>query len=270
MSDIVFSDFDKSDFVSIRERHEKKNSGLAVKIAVAVCAILLFIEGVVYFVVMPATNLPRIIWSGISSVTEVEAFGLLGKVQEQNWVEFDKEQAISLLMTAPYVEEVTVTKKLPNKVFINVVERKPVAMAFVTEGESTIPVQIDKKGVIFQQSVMTDSSLPLVSGIPVENIPEGMRIPAKYLPLMEQIDSIRNANADYFAAVSEIHVVPKEYGNYELVLYPLHSKTPILTDRALSEDSLRYMMLTIDVVNSLEPNVAEIDLRYGSVSYRMR
>ena len=112
--------------------------------------------------------------------------------------------------------------------------------------------------------------LPLVSGIPVENIPEGMRIPQKYLGLMEQIAAIRELPQDYFAAVSEIHVVPKEYGNYELVLYPIHSKIRILTDRQLNEDALQYMIVMLDVVNSIEPDVAEIDLRYGSFSYRAR
>ena len=44
----------------------------------------------------------------------------------------------------------------------------------------------------------------------------------------------------------------------------------VLTDRALNEDALQYMMVVLDVVNSIEPDVSEIDLRYGSVSYRTR
>ena len=30
------------------------------------------------------------------------------------------------------------------------------------------------------------------------------------------------------------------------------------------------MMVALDVVNKIEPDVSEIDLRYGSVSYRKR
>lgn len=87
---------------------------------------------------------------------------------------------------------------------------------------------------------------------------------------MEQIASIRSLSQKYFAAISEIQVVPKEFGNYELVLYPINSHVKVLTDRSLNEDALKYMMVVLDVVNSIEPNVSEIDLRYGSVSYRKR
>lgn len=271
MSDVAFADYsfvDSRDFVSKKE--SAKKSSLALKILMVVFVALLLIEGVVYFVVLPALSLPKISWVGLSSVSELEAFELLGEVRTQSWVEFDREKAVSKLLTAPYVEEVEITKTLPNKISVKVVERKPIAMAFITQGDKTETVQIDKKGVIFQQSEKTDSALPLISGIPIENIPEGMRIPEKFIPLMEQIDSIRALKQNYFAAVSEIHVVPKEYGNYELVLYPLHSRTRILTDRLLSEDSLKYMIVMLDVVNALEPNVTEIDLRYGAVSYRTK
>ena len=146
-------------------------------------------------------------------------------------------------------------------------------MTFVSANGRTVPVEIDKNGVLFNGSAFSansDTSLPLISGIPVENIPEGMRIPQKYRALMEQIDQIRSLSQNYFAAVSEIHVIPKEYGNYELVLYPIHSQTRILTGRQLSEEALQYMMVALDVVNALEPDVEEIDLRYGSVTYRTK
>ena len=97
-----------------------------------------------------------------------------------------------------------------------------------------------------------------------------MRIPSKYRPLIDQIASIRNISQKYFAAISEICVVPKEYGNYELMLIPAGSKIKVITDRSLNEDALKYMMIALDVVNSIEPDVTEIDLRYGSVSYRKR
>ena len=116
----------------------------------------------------------------------------------------------------------------------------------------------------------TSADIPILSGLPVEHMSEGMRIPSKYRALIEQIADIRRKPQKYFAAVSEICVVPKEYGNYELVLIPAKSKIRVLTDRTLNEDSLKYMMVVLDVVNSMEPNVSEIDLRYGSVSYRKK
>ena len=97
-----------------------------------------------------------------------------------------------------------------------------------------------------------------------------MSIPANYRVLLDQIETVRSRSQKYFAAISEIQVVQKEYGNYELVLYPVHKHVRVLTDRSLNEEALKYMMVVLDVVDSIEPDVSEIDLRYGSVSYRTR
>ena len=72
------------------------------------------------------------------------------------------------------------------------------------------------------------------------------------------------------AAVSEIHVVPREYGNFELVLIPLKAHLRVLADRILDEDTLQKMMVTLDVVTGLDRDVDVIDLRYGSISYHSR
>ena len=44
----------------------------------------------------------------------------------------------------------------------------------------------------------------------------------------------------------------------------------MLTDRSLNEEALKYMMVVLDVVKQLGSDVCEIDLRYGSVSYRTK
>ena len=70
------------------------------------------------------------------------------------------------------------------------------------------------------------------------------------------IDSIGD---NFFVIPSSIH---------ELMLIPVNSKIRVLTGRSLNEESLQFMMVVLDVVNSLEPDVTEIDLRYDAVSYR--
>ena len=76
----------------------------------------------------------------------------------------------------------------------------------------------------------------------------------------------------FSASLSEICVLPKDSGNYELALIPSQSKVKVLTDRALNEDALKYMLVVLDVVNQIgtEVEVAAVDLRYGSVSYITR
>ncbi|MCR4822718.1 MAG: FtsQ-type POTRA domain-containing protein [Treponema sp.] len=274
MSDFVLQGFERFDVEPARKRKTVSSAKMnAVKIFAAIFGILLLCELCVYFFVVPCLDTVEISWSGLSSYSSQSMDEKIRPCTSKKFMNFSTDEAKSLILSVPGVESVEVTKRFPNKINIAVTERKPVAMTFISNNGRTIPVEIDKNGVLFYgsaNSVSSDVSLPLISGIPVENIPEGMRIPQKYRALMEQIDAIRSLPQNYFAAVSEIHVMPKEYGNYELVLYPIHSQIRILTGRQLKEEDLQYMMVALDVVNTLEPDVEEIDLRYGSVTYRTK
>ena len=88
--------------------------------------------------------------------------------------------------------------------------------------------------------------------------------------MIDQITKISELPQSYFAGISEICVHPKEFGNYELALIPSQSHIKVLTDRSLNEEALKYMMVVLDVVKQLGSDVSEIDLRYGSVSYRTK
>ncbi len=274
MSDFVIQGFENFEVHGSRKDKGISESKMnAVKIFAAIFTILLLCELCVYFFVVPCLDTVEISWSGLSSYSAQSMNSIIAPCTGKKFMNFSSAEAKSLIMSVPGIENVRISKRFPNKVLINVSERKPVAMTFVSDANRTLPVAIDKNGVLFgvaANSSNSDLSLPLISGIPVENIPEGMRIPQKYRALMEQIDQIRSLSQNYFAAVSEIHVIPKEYGNYELVLYPIHSRTRILTGRQLNEEALQYMMVALDVVNALEPDVEEIDLRYGSVTYRAK
>lgn len=277
MSDFVFHSLDGFEGFEVRKSKQKKakksgNRSL-VKVFVAIFSILLVCELCVYFLVVPCLEKVEIYFSGLSAYTPQQMMKTIEPTTDKTFLAFSSSEAKSLLTSVPGIEDATIEKRFPNKIFIKVKEREPVAMTFVQIDGRTVSVQIDKNGVLFAANGNTaklDRTIPLISGIPVENIPEGMRIPQKYRALMEQIAQIQTLSQKYFAAISEIQVIPKEYGNYELVLYPIHSRTRILTGRQLNEEALQYMMVALDVVNSLEPNVAEIDLRYGSVSYTTR
>jgi len=277
MSDYVFRSFEEMDFGSRTSKTSKSAEGndkktFAAKFVFIILTVILAIEAIVYLFVMPCTKAPKINWSGVENSTIYELSRVAGSSLSRSWMNFDQDEVCSILTTIPGIEDVRIEKTFPDKVTIHVTERQAVAVTIVSQNDRTVPVQIDRTGVLFpvgNDDVFDGSSL-IISGIPVENIPEGMRIPSKYHPLLQQISEIKEINKNYFAAVSEIHVVPKEYGNYELVIYPVNSRTRILTDRALNEEALQYMMVMVDVVNAMEKNVEEIDLRYGAVSYRTR
>lgn len=272
MSDVVFTDFEDFVTVSGSDKSEKKDKKVfLVKILVFVLAVLLFAELIISMVLVPCFSKPSITVSGLKSASQQEFTELLGSMQTSSWLRFDTQRAASLLSSVPYIDSVDVSKVFPDRVIVSVKERVPVAKTVINNGGRYISVQIDKNGVLFtgnRQKSDTDYEIPLVSGLPVEKFREGMSIPANYRVLLDQIETVRSRSQKYFAAISEIQVVQKEYGNYELVLYPVHKHVRVLTDRSLNEEALKYMMVVLDVVDSIEPDVSEIDLRYGSVSYR--
>lgn len=274
MSDVVFTDFEDFVTVSGSDKSEKKDKKVfLVKILVFVLAVLLFVELVISMVLVPCFSKPSITVSGLKSASQQEFTELLGSMKTSSWLRFDTQRAASLLSSVPYIDSVDVSKVFPDRVIVSVKERVPVAKTVINNGGRYISVQIDKNGVLFtgnRQKSDTDYEIPLVSGLPVEKFREGMSIPANYRVLLDQIETVRSRSQKYFAAISEIQVVQKEYGNYELVLYPVHKHVRVLTDRSLNEEALKYMMVVLDVVDSIEPDVSEIDLRYGSVSYRTR
>lgn len=272
MSDVVFTDFEDFVTVSGSDKSEKKDKKVfLVKILVFVLAVLLFAELIISMVLVPCFSKPSITVSGLKSAYQQEFTELLGSMKTSSWLRFDTQRAASLLSSVPYIDSVDVSKVFPDRVIVSVKERVPVAKTVINNGGRYISVQIDKNGVLFtgnRQKSDTDYEIPLVSGLPVEKFREGMSIPANYRVLLDQIETVRSRSQKYFAAISEIQVVQKEYGNYELVLYPVHKHVRVLTDRSLNEEALKYMMVVLDVVDSIEPDVSEIDLRYGSVSYR--
>lgn len=252
---------------------KKDKVQVAVKVIVMILLFCILLEFVFYKFIIPSTRSPFVSVKGESGYSPQEIVSLLKPMNVKNWFSFDVEKATSIIASAPGIDFVEVKKTFPNKIYITVKEREACAVTFIDNNGRSVPFLIDKNGVIFQgkqNDFSSSNSVPIISGLPIDYMSEGMRIPLKYRSLVEQISKIRSLPQNYFASVSEICVVPKDSGTYELVLIPVSSKIRVLTDRTLTEDSLKYMMVVLDVVNSIEPDVSEIDLRYGSVSYRKR
>ena len=272
MSDLsLLAEFEQYE---VSEKYKKEKDAKFfkwIKILVIALVAVLLAELFLIKVVHPSMREPKSVFSGNSNYSTEQLMSLLAELPVNNWFTFDTEGAASRLSAVSGIDSVNIEKSFPDKIKISITERESVAMMFVNDNGRTVPIQIDKNGVLFSNTsgnVAEDGSVPIISGIPVEHLAEGMRIPAKYRVLIEQIAKIQVLPQKYFAAISEICVVPKTYGNYELMLIPVNSKIRVLTGRSLNEESLQFMMVVLDVVNSLEPDVTEIDLRYDAVSYR--
>lgn len=256
-----------SDGVSKQKSSDSKLT--SIKIFVGILCVIIAIEIVVYTLIMPVQNPVNIHFSGLHMYTSEEMLQILNVPASQNWVKFNSATAASILSDCPWIESVSIEKQFPSKILINVTERTPVALTLINIDDRTVPVQIDENGVLFSAKAGTSvSNLPLISGIPIEYFVEGMSLPNKYRMLLQQLLDIQKNFKEYLAAISEIHIEPKEYGNYDLIIYPINSKVKVLADRTLNKDALQYMIVALDIVKSISVE-SEIDLRYGSRSFRI-
>ena len=243
----------------------------ALKFIVGALCLILLVEVVLYTVVIPSKAPVKISFTGLQMYSPEEMCRILNANTNQTWSSFDSAQAAAVLADCPWIESVSVEKKFPDSVAISVKERVPVAATLLNLNGKTVPVQIDESGVLFSAKAGASiSHLPLISGLPVENFKDGMGLPSIYKNFIGQLAKIQRLPQKYLATISEIHLNAKEYGGFDLILYPVHSHTRVLMDRTFSEDSLQYMVVVLDVVNSIGSNIYEIDLRYGSVSFRTR
>lgn len=278
MSDfsVQFDDTDVLEFSSgsaddsVKEQKTDKVTK-AVKVIFGILLFVFMLEIVIYKFAIPSLSSPKVLFSGNKSYTARELVTVLTPINTSNWFNFDIEQAVSLLASVSGIDSVSVKKQFPNKIYINVIERSPVAMVFINDNGKCVPLHVDENGVLFPEKTVENSySIPIISGLPIEHYSAGMRVPVKYRALISQVANIAKMPQNYFKGISEICVVPKDYGNYELILIPAKSRIKVFTDRTLNEDSLKYMMLVLDVLNKVNYSVSEIDLRYGSVSYRKK
>ncbi len=256
----------------VAETETKATTKSSVKILkILFCTLLavIVVQLVAYFVIVPTTTAYSVTFDGIKNVDSAELHSILTKTCGSNWLQFDTTRAAGALLSISTIESATVQKSFPNQIMVTIKERVPVAMALATNNNRTVPVQVDSNGVIF--SVVdsgVNSNLPLITGLSIDSYYKGMILDSKYHTLLQQIASINDTNPEYFGVISEIAIQPKEYDNFELIIYPIHTQTRVLLDRNLNKDVLEYMLVALDVVNSVSPNVTEVDLRYGSISYK--
>lgn len=173
------------------------------------------------------------------------------------------------LMGLGIFETVRVFKHFPSRLLIVLDERNAVAQALATIDGRTVPVLLDRQGVVFgigDFNPALSAALPVISGIVIEEPFPGMRLPALFIPLFAELDKIMLSTPELLRAVSELRVNRRLFDGYDLTLYPVHGRTRVRLSE-LNEDLLRYTFLMLDVLTSNPNNIGTLDFRSGIASY---
>ncbi len=244
-----------------------------VKIFIGILVILLVGETLYHLFAVPAVSPVkiRLTTTGTLTVDEVrKAAGLTGK---ERWLGLDAAALTKRLSGFPPVAEVTVQKQFPDKVMITITERTAVAVLLASLDDRSVPMEIDKSGMVFRiAGGQSAKGLPVISGLELGQPRAGMKVHRQIVPLFRQLGILQKKNPVLLSEISEIRIEQKKYGGFDLIIYPVQTKLKVRSGSSLNEEQLQYMMLVLDVFRDIGivSMIDELDIRGKTASYHLK
>ncbi|MDR1444762.1 MAG: FtsQ-type POTRA domain-containing protein [Treponema sp.] len=253
------------------ELKNREGGGLekGIKVLIIAAASVLALELIWLLVISPCMPLSRIDVTSIPGLERAEVLSRGGIGERSSYISVNGRTVEKNLETIKEVESARVTKQFPGTVKILLVPRAAVAMAFTVIDERQVPVYFDRHGIVFKTGGAPSGtrSMPVISGLPLA---DDKPLSALYQPLFASLDRIRYADSELLGAISEIKINKKPFDGFDLILYPVHSPIRVRLEPVLNEETLRYVMLMIDVLSSKNQEIDEIDFRTGTASYKLK
>ncbi|MCX7656579.1 MAG: FtsQ-type POTRA domain-containing protein [Treponemataceae bacterium] len=237
--------------------------------------LVLALEVLWYGVFLPLQPFQSIQVTPLEDYSREQLLAMAGITKTSSYLSLSVPATIRALERIPEIASVTVQKRFPSSLSITIVPREAVAVLLLSIENKICPAYVDHEGVIYKIKTSVHQpearvfNLPVLSGIEFrgEN-PVGSRLPSALVPFLGRLEGIQRSNPQLFQCLSEIRILQKAYGNYELILYPLHYPIRVLANLQLNEETLRYMILVLDVLTQKGVQVSEVDFRSGTVSFR--
>jgi cell division protein FtsQ len=240
---------------------------------IVIAAVILGAECLWLFVVSPCMPLSTVEVNTFSGFDRAGVLALAGISEGTSFFSLDAGAAETALKGYYLVESARVIKRFPDRVRIYLEPRRAVALSLAAVSGRFLPVYFDRDGVIFKignGDGRAPANLPIISGLVVEQPVLGMRLPAALGPLLTELEKIGASSPELLGAVSELRINRKPFDGFDLILYPLHNPVRVRLEHTINEDTLRYVMLLLDVFKSKDSIPEEIDFRSGVASYTVK
>lgn len=257
----------------LAEEKGKKRLGDNAKLLIAFGLLLCMGTGL-YFSVPEVTRVNKVSVRGMTNISEKEITDALLLTPEVNLVNADIPAMESRILKNPKVAAVNVSRFFPDKLVVDLTERKAVACVLVNEEIGTKSIAIDEEGVAFayMDSIAPTSKLPVLSGIRFEHFEPGQRLPEYLRPLLGDIAELSKEDPSPLAAFSEIKIEKISDSEAELLMFPSGKSVPIRMPARLTKASLGSALLVLDILSSRQgaDKIEEIDFRTGTIVYRTK
>ncbi|MBN2655429.1 MAG: FtsQ-type POTRA domain-containing protein [Spirochaetales bacterium] len=223
--------------------------------------------------VVPNIVLKKIKVESDIELSDSEIRSIAGIETGHYYYNLDAGDIKSRLEKYPPIRKASVEKIFPDKLQLYLFGRKAVAQSILNINEKSVPVAIDGEGVVFEKGEdMDDWDLPVISGINFTSVQLGDGFPVPLLPLLEDLENMRDRDRALYDLISEIRVEKRGEQGYDLILflhnYPLKART----GRKLDGDVLKNIIMVFDVLKQqkLTEKIGEVDFRSKEIIYRLR
>ena len=204
--------------------------------------LIIIIAGIIFALVSPIFNIKEIDVSNNEQIKTETIVSLSQLNLGQNIFKFNKNKVNKNMKTNAYIESVEIKRKLPNKVQIQIEERKQEYNVEFLNGYA----YINNQGYILQISE-EKQALPTIQGIstPDEQIVEGNRLNSEDLEKLEVIIQIMNIckNYELDSKITNIYISTKD--EYTLYLEE-EKKTIYLGDKSNLSNKMLYVQVIIE------------------------
>lgn len=204
--------------------------------------LIIIIAGIIFALVSPIFNIKEINVGNNNQINTETIISLSQLNLGQNIFKFNKNKVNKNIKTNAYIESVEIKRKLPNKVQIQIEERKQEYNVEFLNGYA----YINNQGYILQISE-EKQALPTIQGIstPDEQIVEGNRLNSEDLEKLEVIIQIMNIckNYELDSKITNIDISTKD--EYTLYLEE-EKKTIYLGDKSNLSNKMLYVQVIIE------------------------
>lgn len=204
--------------------------------------LIIIIAGIIFALVSPIFNIKEIDVSNNEQINTETIISLSQLNLGQNIFKFNKNKVNKNIKTNAYIESAEIKRKLPNKVQIQIEERKKEYNVEFLNGYA----YINNQGYILQISE-EKQALPTIQGIstPDEQIVEGNRLNSEDLEKLEVIIQIMNIckNYELDSKITNIDISTKD--EYTLYLEE-EKKTIYLGDKSNLSNKMLYVQVIIE------------------------
>jgi cell division protein FtsQ len=251
-----------------------RNLSRGLKRLIVVAAVILAAEGLWLFVVTPCMPFSVVEVNTFPGFDREAVLALAGIGEGASFVTVNTGAAEKALAGFYLVDSARVTRRFPDRLRIYLEPRRAVAFSLAVVSGRTTPVYFDREGVIFQignrDEIRISPNLPLLSGLIFEQPFPGMRLPAAFSSLLDDLEKIETLSPELLGAVSEIRISRKPFDGFDLIVYPLSYPVRVVLKNNLTENTLRYVMLLLDTLEAENSMPDEIDFRSGVASYTVK